>query len=70
MKKVYNIYIDCAACASELENKLSKINGVNSVSVNFLTQKLTLDFDESNADVLKKVKKTCKRFDGEIKITE
>lgn len=52
MKKSFKLdEIDCANCARELQEKLAKLDGVQNVSVNFMTQKLTLeaadeDFDE------------------------
>lgn len=43
MRKAFKLdEIDCANCARKLEDKLSKVDGVDAVSVNFLTQKLTL----------------------------
>ena len=43
MKKHYKFEIDCANCARELQDELAKLEGVKSVSVNFMTQKLTLE---------------------------
>ena len=44
MKKSFKLdEIDCANCARELQDELAKIEGVQSVSVNFMTQKLTLE---------------------------
>ena len=44
MKKQYKLdEIDCANCARELQDELAKLEGVKAVSVNFMTQKLTLD---------------------------
>ena len=42
--------IDCANCARELQDELSKLEGVKSVSVNFMTQKLTLEADDAEFD--------------------
>lgn len=57
MTKTYKLdEIDCANCARELQDALAKVDGVESVSVNFMTQKLTLTADDSNFDaVFKKV---------------
>ena len=47
MKKAFKLdEIDCANCARELQEGLAKLEGVTTVSVNFMTQKLTLEFDE------------------------
>ena len=57
MRKSYKLdEIDCANCARELEEKLAKLDGVNDVKVNFMTQKLTLEAaDDEFDDVLDRV---------------
>ena len=57
MRKSYKLdEIDCANCARELEDKLAKLEGVVSVSVNFMTQKLTLEAaDDEFDEVLNRV---------------
>ena len=62
MKKVVKIEVDCAVCASKIETAVKKINGVNSVTVNFMTQKMIIDinddvFDEAMKEVIKTAKK-------------
>ena len=43
MKKIYRLEdLECAVCAGKMEHAISKIDGVQEVNVNFLTQKLTL----------------------------
>ena len=42
MKKKFKCEVDCANCAQKLQNALAKLDGVDEISVNFLTQKLTL----------------------------
>ena len=63
MKKRYKmIDLDCANCAAKMEDAIRKIDGVNDVSVSFLSQKLTIDADESRLDdIMAQVVKTCKR---------
>ena len=57
MKKAFKLdEIDCANCARELQKGLAKLEGVTSVSVNFMTQKLTLEAaDAEFEDVLQRV---------------
>lgn len=51
MKKSYKLdEIDCANCARELQDELAKLDGVEKVSVNFMTQKLTLEADDDRFD--------------------
>lgn len=43
MRKTFRLdEIDCANCARKLQDALAKLDGVDAVSVNFMTQKLTL----------------------------
>lgn len=47
MKKTFRLEnLDCANCAAKMEHAVSKIDGVNQVSVSFLTQRMTLDADD------------------------
>ena len=44
MKKTIALQdLDCANCAAKMENGIKKIDGVNSVSISFVTQKMVLD---------------------------
>ena len=61
MKKKFKCEVDCANCAQKLQDALSKLDGVDEVSVNFMTQKLTLAaaderFDEVFDTVVQKAK--------------
>lgn len=61
--------LDCANCASELERNIQKIKGIESVNINFMTEKMELEYDESNEEELfKSVQKVIKREDSSIKI--
>ena len=70
MKKRYKmIDLDCANCAAKMEVAIRKIDGVNDVSVSFLSQKLTIDADESRLDdIMSQVVKTCKRVEPDCTI--
>ncbi len=49
MKKVFKMQdLDCANCAAKMEAAISKIPGVQKASMNFMTQKLTLEADEAD----------------------
>lgn len=41
----------CTACARAVERSVSKVDGVKSASVNFATEKLTVEFDEGKVDL-------------------
>lgn len=70
MKKRYKmIDLDCANCAAKMEDAIRKIDGVNDVSVSFLSQKLTINADESRLDdIMAQVVKTCKRVEPDCTI--
>ena len=52
MKKKFKCEVDCANCAQKLQDALSKIEGVDEVSVNFMTQKLTLSAADEKFDAV------------------
>ena len=70
MKKVYKIEVDCANCANEMEAAANKTEGVKSATVSFMTQKLTVEFEDgANVDaVVKEIAKKCKKIDGDFDI--
>lgn len=41
----------CASCAMTIEKKVKKIDGVKDISVNFGTEKATVEYDESKTDI-------------------
>ena len=65
MKKTFPIFADCAACAIKMEDAAKKVAGVDDAVVNFMTQKMRIEF-EAGADtdnVMKNVAKACKRVE-------
>ncbi len=70
MRKQYRLEnLDCAHCAMEMEEAAKKIPGVDFVSVNFLSMKLTLEAEDNIFDsVFKKVVKTCGEVEPDCKI--
>ena len=51
MRKSFKLdEIDCANCAQKLEDAISKLDGVEKASVNFMTQKLTLTAADDRFD--------------------
>ena len=70
MKEVFKLEdLDCANCAAKMESACAKIEGVNSVSISFIMQKMTIDLDESREDeIMDKVVKTCKKVEPDCTI--
>lgn len=51
MRKIVKLEgLCCANCASKIETEVSKLAGVNSASLSFMTQRLTLDVEDDKAD--------------------
>ena len=70
MRKSFRLdEIDCANCARKLQDELAKLDGVDAVSVNFMTQKLTLSAsDERFDEVLDRVVALAARVEPDCEI--
>lgn len=70
MKKSMKIQgLDCANCAAKIEAGIAKLEGVESVSVNFLSQKLVLCAQEKDMDeIIEKVKKIVRKVEPDAQI--
>ena len=70
MKKSYKIEVDCANCANKMEDTARKTAGVKEATVNFMTQKMIVEFDEGAdaASVMKQVAAACKKVEEDCEI--
>ncbi len=70
MKKTYALdELDCANCGLKMEDAVRKIEGVKSVNISFMTQKITLEADDADFDrVLKEAVKACKKVEPDCRI--
>lgn len=70
MKKNYRLEnLDCANCAAKMERAVARIDGVDSVSISFMGQRMSIDADESRFDkIMDDVVKACKRVEPDCKI--
>ena len=61
--------IDCANCAAELERAIQKIDGMESCSISFITEKMVLEFPEENEkEIMEKLNKTIKKEEPDATI--
>jgi cation transport ATPase len=70
VKKSYKIEVDCAACALKMEDAAKKTEGVKDAVVNFMTQRMSVEFAEG-AEVrstMEKVLKNCRRVESDCDI--
>ncbi len=65
MKKTYKIEVDCANCANKMEDAARKTAGVKAATVNFMTQKLIVEFEDGQdvGAVMQQVCKNCKKVE-------
>ena len=70
MQKTYKIEVDCANCASKMENVARKTAGIREATVNFMTQKMIVDFEDGAdpAAVMKQVAAACKKVEDDCEI--
>ena len=70
MKKIFEVEdLDCAHCAAKIEKAVSKLDGVNEVTVSFLTQKITLDADDEKfSAIVKEMVKIAKKTEPDMEI--
>ncbi|MCD7785232.1 MAG: cation transporter [Oscillospiraceae bacterium] len=70
MKKTYNIEVDCANCANLMEGATKKTAGVANAVVNFMTQKMIVEFEEGvdQMKVMKAVLKACRKVEPDCEI--
>ncbi|MGN0631331.1 MAG: cation transporter [Ruminococcus sp.] len=70
MKKTYAIEVDCANCANLMEDAAKKTEGVADAAVNFMTQKMIVEFEEGIdvKSVMKKVLKACRKVEPDCEI--
>ena len=70
MKKSYKIDVDCANCALKAEEAAKKTPGVENAVVNFMAQKLIVEFADGQepAAVMQAVVKNCKKAVSDFEI--
>lgn len=66
--KIQNL--GCANCAAKMENDINKLDGVSKASISFMTQRLTLDADDTRFDnIINECDRICKKYEPETSIT-
>ena len=59
----------CANCAAKIEEKIAKLDGVESVTVNFLTEKMILTGDDSRMDDIRaQAEKIIHKIEPDVEI--
>ena len=70
MKKKFKLQdLDCANCAATMEEAIKKIEGVSDATVSFMTQKMTIEADDSRFDeIMKEVVSVCRKVEPDCVI--
>ena len=70
MKKVIAMQdLDCANCAAKMEQAIRKIDGVQSCSINFMLQRMTLELnDENSAEIINQIKAAVKKVEPDCRL--
>ena len=70
MKRNYKIEVDCANCANLMEEATKKTAGVANAVVNFMTQKMIVEFEDGQEPkaVMEEVLKNCRKVESGCEI--
>ena len=70
MRKVIAMQdLDCANCAAKMEEAIRKIDGVNSCTINFMLQRMTLDIvDENSVEIIEKVRLAVRKIEPDCRL--
>lgn len=72
MKKTFILEdLDCAHCATLIEEAVGKVEGVEKSTLTFLTQKLIVEIEESKEKaIIKEIKKIVKKLEPDVEVVE
>ena len=60
--------LDCPNCAAKLAAMMEKCDGITSAKINFLTERLTVETELTEAEALSVLRKTAADFEDGIEI--
>ena len=72
MKKNFKIEdLCCANCAAKIEDRIKKLDKVISANLNFMAEKLTVEAEEQDFDLLiPEIRKIVKKIEPDCSLTE
>lgn len=70
MKKTYKIDVDCANCANKMEEAAKKTPGVKNATVNFMTLKMIVEFEEGQdpKTLMPIIRENCKKVEDACEV--
>ncbi|NLJ90133.1 MAG: heavy-metal-associated domain-containing protein [Clostridiales bacterium] len=72
MKKKFRLEnLGCANCAAKMEDRINKLDGVESVSINFMTTRMIIEADkEKMPTIIQEAEKIIKKLEPDTKLTK
>lgn len=70
MKKRYDVEVDCANCSGKMETAARKVDGVEDITITFMTQKMAVTYAEGADErkVLANIVSVCKKVDSDFEV--
>ena len=63
--------LDCANCAAELERAIQIVDGVENVSISFMTERMNIELNANNKEeIMKKIKKVIRKEEPDVELQE
>ena len=68
MKKVFKMNgLDCASCATKMQEGIKKLDGVTNAIVNFATAKLTIEGEDDKMErIIESAKAVIKKLEPDV----
>lgn len=70
MKKTFKLQdLECANCAAKMEETIAKMDGVQDVRVNFMSESMVLEAEDDRfEEVLANAKKAIKKIEPDVRV--
>ena len=59
MRRTYGIDIDCANCARKVEEAISEVDGIESVTLSFVDKRMFIEVSDGNVDRFDEIEKAA-----------
>ncbi len=60
--------LDCPNCAAKLAKMMENTDGVDSAKINFIAEKLTVESELPEAELVERLRKCARAFDSAITV--
>ncbi len=60
--------LDCASCGAKIESKIADLDGVDSVNLDFMNRKMTIQYSEKIDDVLVRLNQIAQGIEPDVKV--